>query len=270
MLSPSFAPLCTHVPCTCWLHPHRCDPHCRRGCTHAKRTQVGAAARIFLVAKRVTLSRQPTRRTATVGSAPGLLSAMPPFLLTERKWLQKQSVSHATTRHSSLDHRPTLSDPPSSHTTLLPSSSRHPSRSIPENGSRRSTAANSRETMCEVSIVPILHDTRTHTAAAEASAALSQPHCLSFCRAPCFVISLTLVSAPLLPTHTLSLLPRCPPTPCLSLVLAFSTSDQALISYRSAAVLVGHSLSAQQAHAHRSDLASLVLVDLSSFSPHTC
>jgi hypothetical protein len=79
-----------------------------------------------------------------------------------------------------------------------------------------------RETMCEVSIVPILYDTRTHAAAAEASAALSQPHCLIFCRAPCFVSSSSslnaclcspaphthLVSASPLLTHTLSLLPH--------------------------------------------------------------
>jgi hypothetical protein len=222
-----------------------------------------------------------------------------------------------------------------SHTTLLPSSSRNRSplsRSIPEIGSRGSTAANSRETMCEVSIFPILHDPRTHTAAAEASAALSQPHCLLFCRAPCFVIILPhaclcspaahthIVSASPLPTHTLSLLPRvslaahphlvsspslvsrCPPSPCLfSLAcLSLPTLTLSLLPRLSLAAhphlvvashslpLIGacilhkrpgvdlvpfccsarcsHSLSAQQALT----CASLVLVDLSFFSPHTC
>jgi hypothetical protein len=62
--------------------------------TAATRTAAVAARKtllplekIFLVATRVTLSRQPTTRTATVGSAHGLLSATPPFHLTERKGL---------------------------------------------------------------------------------------------------------------------------------------------------------------------------------------
>jgi hypothetical protein len=126
-----------------------------------------------------------------------------------------------TTRHSSLDHRPTHSlthDPP----PFLFSQPKSSVTQHPRKWLAQIHRGQPRETMCEVSIVPILYDTRTHAAAAEASAALSQPHCLIFCRAPCFVSSSSslnaclcspaphthLVSASPLLTHTLSLLPR--------------------------------------------------------------
>jgi hypothetical protein len=100
-------------------------------------------------------------------------------------------------------------------------------------------------------------------------------------RAPCFDIILPHAclcspSAPthaclcsLLPTHTLvsaSPLPcrRVTFRLCLSLVLAFSTSDQALTSYRSAAVLAEPFVQRTT-----SSCASLVLVDLCSFFHHT-